>query len=251
MGLINNLTQGMVADIFRRLRALETASPMNAGAVGSGGFEVYDGGVITISNGGLNVTGTASILGTLIASGTINFTGTVTVSGPMSVSGVMTVTNNVVVASGGKITAGTIQLNPDGSAKFGTMTISPAGKITSGSAEINPDGSVKFGNMTISAAGVITSGNVLLDPSASSGGFTFVSGGGVGGNGGSVLVRGSGNAGLTTNTTASLFAASNSLDVSPTGITVNGPLKNNGMTTTANAANVYFDPVSKQLFYKP
>jgi len=190
MAGLDDLSRGELADILRRLRQLETASPLQNASIGSNGLRVYDGGVITIENGGLSVTGTASVLGTLIASGIINFTGTVTISGPLTVSGLTTVTNNLVVASGGKITAGTIELNPDGSAKFGTMTISPAGKITSGSAEINPDGSVKFGtflvgtdgkvtlanDLTVTTAGKIIAGGVTIDPAYLSGSVKFSNG---------------------------------------------------------------------------
>jgi len=260
MGMINNLSQSMVSEIFRRLRALENAAPMNNGAVGRGGFEVYDGGVITISNGGLNVTGTATILGTLIASGVINFTGTVTVSGPMSVSGVMTVTNNLVVASGGKITAGTIQLNPDGSAKFGTMTISPAGKITSGSAEINPDGSVKFGNFLIDSAGKVTVANdmtvttggkikvgssMTLDPSVSSGALVFSNGAQVFTDATTVQMFKGGSVVQIDNSSAKLQATGGLVNVDGAGVRLDGPLRNtSGSTISGVTANVYMDPAT-------
>jgi hypothetical protein len=161
-----------------RIRNLETASPMNNAAIGRGGLLVYGGGGITIENeGGLKVTGTAEIIGSLIATGVIDFSGDVTISGPLDVTGVMTLVGDLVVASGGKITAGTIELNPDGSAKFGSLTISPAGKITSGSAEINPDGSVKFGAVTIDTAGKVKVGSAMtLDPSVSSGALVFSNG---------------------------------------------------------------------------
>jgi hypothetical protein len=268
VGQIDNMAQGNLGDIFRRLRALEHASNQNNMAVGRGGIRVHNGGVITIENGGLVVTGTAEIIGSLIASGTIDFTGDVNISGPLDVSGLVTLMSDLVVASGGKITAGSIELNPDGSAKFGTMTISPAGKITSGSAEINPDGSAKFGTLqisstgkitsgtteinpdgsakfgdtTISFAGVIESGNTLIDPDDAMGGFTFNSGGGVGGNGGVVAVRGSGNAGLLTGTTAALFAGSTQVTVA------NGSVRFDGLpTVTGVEPNVYLDPSTGSL----
>jgi hypothetical protein len=158
MGKINDLTQGNLGEADRQAHRDRYATPMNGGSIGRGGLRVYDGGVITIENGGLRVTGTAEIIGTLIASGVINFTGDVNISGPLDVTGLVTLMSDLVVASGGKITAGSIELNPDGSAKFGSMTISPAGKITSGSAEINPDGSAKFGSTTISPDGTIAFG---------------------------------------------------------------------------------------------
>ena len=253
MAQIDNLAQGDLADIFRRLRALESSSNMNNAAIGRGGIRVHGGGVITIENGGLVVTGTAEIVGELLASGVITLSGEVTVSGPLT------------VVDGGKITAGSIELNPDGSAKFGTLTIDPdgkittgaavinpdgsaefgdmtisaTGKITSGTAEINPDGSAKFGDTTISFAGVIESGNVVIDPDDAQGGFTFNTGGGVGGNGGAVLVRGSGDAGLLTDDTAAIFAGSTQMTVA------NGSVKFVGLpTVTGVTSNVYLDPAT-------
>lgn len=183
MGLINDLTQGTVKEIFRRLRALENGAPMNNAAIGRGGIEVYDGGVIRITNGGLSVTGTAEIIGRLFASGIVNFTGEVTitgpldVSGPMDVSGLVKLMSDLEVHSGGRIKAGSIELNPDGSAKFGSMTISPAGKITSGSAEINPDGSAKFGSTTINPDGTIEFGPGLsVTPDNGSGAAAIMNG---------------------------------------------------------------------------
>lgn len=161
MTQILNLTQGDVNEIFERLRRLENSTNQSSMGIGRGGITVSDGGVITIENGGLQVTGSAEIIGRLIASGTIDFTGQVNISGPLDVSGLVQLMSDLVVASGGKIKAGSIELSPDGSAKFGTMTISPAGKITSGSAEINPDGSAKFGQFTIASNGDLDSDGSL------------------------------------------------------------------------------------------
>lgn len=245
MGQIDNLKQGDVQDIYRRLRALEFASNQNNMAVGRGGISVYGGGGITIENGGLSVTGSATVLGTLIASGVINFTGAVTVSGPMGVSGVLTVTNNLVIASGGKITAGSIQLNPDGSASFGTLTISPAGKLTSGSAEINPDGSVKFGNLTISTTGIVTAGGVSLDPSYLSGSLRFSNGTYVAAtpNGAQLVKSGAGGGAVTVSAAqADMAAGAGGVIVDNAGVSLMG------LPTTTQKPNLYQDPTSKRLY---
>jgi len=173
-------------DEFRKMWAaiheIRYATNLNRASLGRGGLRVHSGGVITIENGGLVVTGTAEIIGRLIASGLVNFigdvviTGPLDVSGPADVSGIMTVLNDLIVASGGRIKAGSIELRPDGSASFATLTISPAGKITSGSAEINPDGSAKFGETTISALGKIKAGGLTIDPTALDGVLSFDNG---------------------------------------------------------------------------
>lgn len=268
MGQINDLSQGNLTKIWDAIRKLQYSTSQNNMAVGRGGVTVYGGGGITIENGGLRVTGSAEIIGELIGSGVMTFTGDVNISGPLDVTGLVTLMSDLIVASGGKIQAGSIELNPDGSAKFGTMTISPTGKITSGSAEINPDGSAKFGTLqissagkitsgtteinpdgsakfgdtTISFAGVIDSGNTLIDPDDANGGFTFKSGGGVGGNGGAVVVKGSGNAGVLTNNTAEIFAGSTQITVA------NGSVRFTGLPTASGLEpNVYMDPVTGSL----
>ena len=50
MGKFDNLNDSQLPDILRRLDRLERASPVNNTAIGRGGIEVYDGGVINISN---------------------------------------------------------------------------------------------------------------------------------------------------------------------------------------------------------
>lgn len=167
MGGINNLEGDSIPALIRRIERLENKISLSNSSIGRGGMRVYDGGVITIENGGLRVTGTAEIIGRLIASGLVTFIGDVVISGPLDVSGtvdvsgVMTVLNDLEIASGGLFKAGNIELRPDGSAKFGSMEIDPDGKIVSGSATINPDGSAQFGQFTIAANGDLDSDGSL------------------------------------------------------------------------------------------
>jgi hypothetical protein len=244
VGKFDNLNDSQVPDLLRRIERLERASPVNNTAIGRDGIEVYDGGVITITNGGLSVTGTANIIGTLIASGIIDFTGDVTISGPLDVEGLMTLVGDLVVASGGKITAGNIELNPDGSAKFGTMTISPAGKITSGSAEINPDGSVKFGVLTIDTNGKVTAGGVSLDPSYLSGSLRFSNGTYVAATpNGAQMVKSGGGAVTVSSGQADLGVPGGGAVIADgSGVAVTG------IPTTSSPANVYIDPGSGRLY---
>lgn len=243
MGAVNNLNQGDVAKIWEAIRALQVATPLNSASIGAGGLRVYDGGVITIQNGGLVVTGEASIVGRLIASGIIDFTGDVTISGPLDVEGLMTLVGDLVVQSGGKITAGTIELNPDGSAKFGSMTISPAGKITSGSAEINPDGSVKFGNLEIDTTGKVTAGGLALDPGYLNGALRFDNGTYVASTpNGAQLVKSGGGA---------VTVSSGQADMGVPGggavIADGSGVALVGISTTSSPANAYIDPVTGRI----
>lgn len=80
---------------IRRLRRdvdrLQTATPLQSASIGRGGLRVYGGGVITIQNGGLSVTGFATISGELNGDGTINWTGPVNFSGPVTITGTLDV----------------------------------------------------------------------------------------------------------------------------------------------------------------
>ena len=214
MAGLDDLSRGELADILRRLRQLETASPLQNASIGSNGLRVYDGGVITIQNGGLNVTGTATITGTLQADGTITFTGTFNQSGPTTFTG-------------------DTKLN-------GPTHINGATDIK-GSLSVEGASTLK-GNLSVTGSGKITAGNTVIDPSASNGGVTFASGGGVGGNGGNVVVKGTGNAGLITDTTAAVFAGASQLTVG------DGYVKIDGLETVSGVtANLYMDPSTKRV----
>ena len=214
MAGLDDLSRGELADILRRLRILETASPLQNASIGESGLRVYNGGVITIENGGLNVTGTATITGTLQADGTITFTGTFNQSGPTTFTG-------------------DTKLN-------GPTHINGATDIK-GALSVEGASTLK-GNLDVTGSGKITAGNTVIDPSASNGGVTFASGGGVGGNGGNVVVKGTGNAGLITDTTAAVFAGASQLTVG------DGYVKIDGLeTVTGVTSNLYMDPTTKRI----
>jgi len=233
MAGLDDLSRGELADILRRLRQLETASPLQNASIGSNGLRVYDGGVITIQNGGLNVTGTATITGTLQADGTITFTGTLTQSGPTTftgdtklngpthingttdISGNTTVTGNFTT-NGPMKTTGTLSV--EGVTTLKNDLNVTTGKINAGSVTIDPSylsGSVKFSNGTTVSA--TPNGAQLVK---SGGGAVTVSSGqadiGVPG-GGAVIADGS-------------------------GVAVNG------IPTTSSPANVRIDPVTGRLY---
>lgn len=190
MSALDNLSTGELQDILRRLRVLETAAGLQSSSIGAGGLRVHSGGVITIENGGLKVTGSAEIIGSLVASGTIEFNGPVDITGPLTIAGKADITGPT--------------------------------KVT--------------GNLDVEGGGQIKAGNTRISPSAANGGIEFVSGGGVGGNGGTVAMRGSSDAGFLAGTTAGMFAGGVTLTVSPTQVTISGL-----PTTTTGAANVHMD----------
>lgn len=87
MAQIDDVNGSPIPGILQRLRALENAAPQNNMAVGRNGIRVHSGGGITIENGGLSVTGSASVSGFMGVSGTAEITGLLAVSGTTRLTG--------------------------------------------------------------------------------------------------------------------------------------------------------------------
>lgn len=236
--LVDNLNQGTLNRILARLDKLERGTPMNSSAVGRGGILVHGGGGITIENGGLVVTGTATITGTLQADGTIAFTGTLTQSGPSTFTGHTTMDGPVHIngatdingaTSVNGLTTVTGDFNVNGPMKT-TGTLSVEG-VTSLKNDLN-----------VTGGGKIRAGNTTISPSTSNGGIEFISGGGVGANAGSLVAKGAGNAGLISDNVASLFAGASQLTVGSGYVQIDGL-----PTITGVTSNLYMDPTTKQV----
>lgn len=238
MGSQRNPNSGNLKDILKRIYKLEHAAPMNNAAIGRDGLLVYDGGVITIENGGLNITGSATISGTLDVSGTTNLSGVNNLSGENHLTGPTDVAGNFEIISGGLFKAGESVINPDGSAAFGLFDIAANGDLASKGA-LSIEGPTTLENdLDVTEGGKITVGNVILSPDAANGGVEFASGGGIGGNAGGVVMRGSANAGFMalSDTSSAMFAGSTQLTLATTGLTLSSPLnKINGETHFGNA----------------
>ena len=112
MARTDNLDRDPMRDLLRRVRALEKATPLNNASIGRNGLRVHDGGVITIENGGLKITGTAEVIGELIGSGVLTWTGETSLEGPTTVTGALgingptTLEGNLSLAGGGQINIG-------------------------------------------------------------------------------------------------------------------------------------------------
>ncbi|YCH09492.1 hypothetical protein ACTAQJ_07960 [Arthrobacter sp. alpha11c] len=178
MGQIDNLSQGNLNDILRRLRALEFNTNQNAMGIGRGGITVYGGGGITIENGGLSVTGTATISGTLTNTGTTNLTGTLTATGPINLNGPTTIAGDVT-STGDFTVNGPTDLN-------GPTTVAGDTTVTG---DLNVNGPMKT-TSTLSVEGVTTlkndlnvttgkinAGGMTVDPSLFGGSVQFSAGG--------------------------------------------------------------------------
>ena len=164
MAGLDNLNSSPMRRMAARTRSLETTPAATNTAIGRDGMEVYDGGVIDITNGGLNVTGTATISGTLTGDGTFTwtgpfnqsgvstFTGEVNLNGPVDIAGLTTITGTLNV-NGPMKTTGTLSV--EGVTTLKNDLNVTTGKINAGSVSIDPgyfDGSLKFSNGSYVAA---------------------------------------------------------------------------------------------------
>lgn len=190
MSRVDNLNSSEFKDIFRRLRDLETASPMNNAAVGRSGFEVYDGGTINVSSGTLLVNGLASITGTFQVAGGSTFTGQVTVSGPLTISGATSVTGPFTVTGDTKLNGkmdigGNTSVTGDLAVK-GPLDVTGATKLN-GKTDIggntSVDGTLDIkgkstlqNDLEVKGGGKVKVGTMTLDPSRFNGGVVFGNG---------------------------------------------------------------------------
>ena len=171
MAGLDDLSRGELADILRRLRILETASPLQNASIGESGLRVYNGGVITIENGGLNVTGTATITGTLQADGTIALTGTLTQSGPSTFTGATGITGPLTV-TGATHLNGTTDVAGNTTVTGDFTTVGPM--KTTGTLSV--EGVTMLKNDLNVTTGKIVAGGVTVDPSYLSGSVKFSNG---------------------------------------------------------------------------
>jgi cytoskeletal protein CcmA (bactofilin family) len=168
MSRIDDLTNSEVPRLLASMRDMQTGTPMNNSAVGRSGIEVYDGGVLNVSDGNLVVNGTATISGVLNADGTVTLSGTVKISGPFTVSGATTISGDTDITGDLSVTGpthlngatdinGTTDvngaLNVDGTLDINgvstlnnDLNVTGGGKIKAGVTQLNPDGTVSFGS---------------------------------------------------------------------------------------------------------
>jgi len=161
MGVDHPGLQQPIADWDRRMRRIARQTIQNA-SIGRAGIRVYDGGWIRIEDGGLQVTGTASVSGRLEGSGTFDWTGPMNLQGAQSITGPTTFTGKMTVNGAWDINGnGTI----DGSVNItGPLDVLGAWDLT-GNGDIA--GNVNLtGSMSVKSGGSITvqggGGNVVL-----------------------------------------------------------------------------------------
>ncbi|WP_432244803.1 hypothetical protein ACRB8A_12425 [Arthrobacter sp. G.S.26] len=242
MGQINNLSESEFPDILRRIRVLERATNQNNMAIGRGGLTVYGGGAITIENGGLNVTGSATITGILNADGTVNLTGIIGVSGPLTVTGT-TALNGPTTVGGNTTVNGDLttngKLDVNGPTTLDGNTTATGDLTVNGPLNINGTSTLK-GDLNVTGNGKIKAGGMTVDPGLLGGSVQFTNGGYLSGTtDGPQLTGPAGNAFVyVRNALAGIQAAAIKLVGA---VTVQGGLQITGLPTTTQPANLHID----------
>lgn len=161
MGNVDYPGRGEFDDLMRRVRALETQSPLEHSSI-TGGRVRFIGGLLQVDSGGsvvivgtLQVDGVSTVTGQFNVDGPFNLagdgtiTGQLTISGPVDITGdvdltgVMTVTGDIEVTGSGRIKVGNIIIE-DGKIKAGGMTINP--DVNGGQVEFGGGRSINAGS---------------------------------------------------------------------------------------------------------
>lgn len=184
-----------IEKIVRRLSRLESGAMLENASITSGRLRIIGGTLRVDSGGSLIVVGTMSIDGTTTVTGNFKVTGPWTLEGNGTITGNVTIAGNVS-ATGEWTQIGEWHLNGDGSITgdvditgiltlMSELRVSNAGKITVGSMTLDPTtrgGSVKFaggpevyasGTALSLYSGALNGGSVDLSP-----GLGKLSGGG-------------------------------------------------------------------------
>lgn len=117
-------------DLVRMVRREALAALQNS-SIGRAGLRIYDGGVLLIEDGGLSITGTATVTGTLTGSGSLKWTGpslfegtvnvtgnsafggTLSILGATTIGGLVTLNNDLSLGTG-RILAGPVIIDRSG-----------------------------------------------------------------------------------------------------------------------------------------
>lgn len=229
----DNLNASELKDLARRITALERATPLNNASIGRNGLRVHSGGVITIQNGGLSITGTAEVIGALIGSGQLTWTGNVSFTGPVDLEGDVAITKTLDVTAGAVFRS---TLNTVGASAFGG-TVSIVGALRLRSETTLED------DLTVTSGGKITVGNMKIGEGThgSGKGISFTNGGAVSANSNSVEVYAASGGLLSVGTGSSaLYHGANGVIADGSGVRVSGAGVNTGLTP-----NVHMDATGR------
>lgn len=234
MGQINDLSQGNLNKIWDAIRKLQYSTSQNNMAVGRGGVTVYGGGGIVIENGGLSVTGSATISGTFNMTGTFTATGSVNLNGPVTIAGNTSITGDVT--SAGHFTqTGPTDLNgvttvAGNTTVTGDFTVNGPMKTTG---TLSVEGVTTLKNDLNVTTGKIVAGSVSIDPGYFDGSVRFSNGSYLAATpNGAQFIKGSGAVTVSTSQ-ADIGVGGNNIILNTTGTFLNG------LPTTTSPANLY------------
>jgi hypothetical protein len=210
--MVDHLEANFMAEVDRRLSALETTPVMFATSMESGRFRVGGTAVLLVdSQGGLVVAGRLNGDGTFTWTGPATFDGDVKITETLDVSatttlrGALSLLADLVVSAGGKITVGGVTIDPTAG---GRLVVDGGVPMTIGTTIFGSG--IAFANGSVFST---TGGGMFMQDSATA--QVFVGGGLAqmrSGTGGRFLI------------------------VSPSGTAVTGPFSTSGLATLASLA---------------
>jgi hypothetical protein len=167
---LNRKLAARLEDIEKRLQRQERANPLEAASVTNGQIRIIggtirvDGGGNLIVNGTMSVNGTSTVTGSFTVSGPWNLSGAGTISGNVTITGNVTTTGTLTqngpwnMNGAGNIAGNVTQTG--NTTMTGNFTVTGGGKITVGSMTIDPNisgGAIAFAN----GAQVFTDGSTI------------------------------------------------------------------------------------------
>lgn len=168
MSRIDNLDDDELAELLRRVAALEKASPLSNTSVERGRLRMYDGSELLIEDSNLTISGIATVDGQFVGTGTFHWTGPADLEGSVGVKGNMTVSGGgkIVVSGSDPLTLGLI----GGLPALGFTNAVVAGvagglRVTGGNALLQVSGSAVaitidgVGRATVSPSGLGVTGD--------------------------------------------------------------------------------------------
>lgn len=265
MSVINNLNDGDIKDILRRIRTLENRTTLNNSAIGRAGMEVYDGGVLNVSNGTLLVNGLASITGTFRVSGGSTFTGTVGISGPLTVTGPTKLNGQTDIGGNTSVTGDLTVTGPtklNGQTDIGgdttvTGDLDVKGPLdVSGTLDIKGKSTLQ-NDLAVQGGGQIKVGsNMTLNPAKNGGSLDFANGTEVSSTGPNLNLKADNARLLLGTSTATLGGGSSSMTMAGSSTNVTTPLfevsnrfmaSNLAVAPAGSKPNLYCDPATGEL----
>ena len=226
-----------IADLYRRIRALEAGSPLGNSSITEGRLRVASPEGLLVEgsarvSGQLDVDGTETVSGTLTVTGTLNADGTISLTGPVTITGTTSMEGDTT-----QVGAHHVQGDQD---ITGTLAVK-------GAATLENDLTVQIGGkITVAGADPV----VLGVTSGGAPGLEWSAGGTVVGGSSSVSLAYTNKLILAGASGAQLGSGSSKVNVTDAGTTISGDMFSNLPTISASGRtpNVWCDPSTKKFY---